>query len=196
MRTVEKQRNTTETQISLKLNIDGTGKYSGECNSGFLSHMLELFTRHGRFDMHINAVGDVHVDDHHIVEDVGILIGRAFADALGDMRGIKRYGNFLLPMDESLVLVGLDISGRSYLGYQLEIPTQKVGSFDTELVEEFFFGFSRGLGATIHLKQLAGSNSHHIIEAAFKGFARALAEAVSIDENYKDEIPSTKGTIL
>lgn len=195
-RTATIRRHTTETQIELTLHLDGTGQFSGHCDSGFFQHMLELLARHGRFDLTIDAKGDTYVDDHHLIEDIGIALGRAFAGALGDMRGIVRYGSFLLPMDESLILVGLDISGRAYLGYGLDIPTETVGVFDTQLVEEFFLGFTRGLGATVHLKQLAGHNSHHIIEATFKGFARALKDAVAIDSQYKDEIPSTKGTIL
>lgn len=196
MRIESLNRNTTETQIDLKINLDGTGSYKGEVNCGFLSHMLELFSKHGRFDLSIKAKGDIHVDYHHLTEDAGIALGRAISDALGERRGIKRYGSFIMPMDESLVMAAVDISGRSYLGYNLSIPSSKVGDFDTELTEEFFLGFVRGLGCTLHLKQMAGGNSHHIIEAAFKGFGRALKEAVSIDEDYKDEIISTKGTIL
>ena len=196
MRTSKIIRNTTETQIELELNLDGTGVYKIATPCGFLNHMLELFTRHGRFDLTINATADTHVDYHHLTEDIGIVLGRTFAEALGDMAGINRYGNFLLPMDETLVLVAIDISGRSALGYQAVIPTQKIGDFDTELVEEFFQGFTRGIGASVHVKQMAGTNSHHIVEAIFKGLARAMKEAVAIDERFKDQIPSTKGTIL
>lgn len=195
-RTATIHRDTTETQIQLMVALDGTGIYKGSCGCGFFDHMLELFCRHGRFDITLDATGDTHVDYHHLIEDLGITLGRAFQTGLGDMRGIVRYGSFLLPMDEALILVGLDISGRAYLGYALEIPTEKVGDFDTELVEEFFLAFTRGLGATLHLRQLSGKNSHHIIEATFKGFARALKDAVAIDEKYSQQIPSSKGTIL
>lgn len=196
MREKKIKRNTTETQIELSINLDGTGVYNIETPCGFLNHMMELFTRHGRFDITINASADTHVDYHHLTEDIGIVLGRAFAEALGDMAGINRYGNFLLPMDEALVLVAVDISGRSTLGYQVNIPTQKIGDFDTDLVEEFLQGFTRGLGASVHAKQMAGTNSHHIVEAVFKGLARAMKEAVAIDEKFKNQIPSTKGTIL
>lgn len=195
MRKTEVARNTGETQIKISLNLDGTGIYDGESNLGFLNHMLELMTRHGRFDIHVKATGDTEVDLHHITEDTGITLGKAFSDALGDMRGITRYGSFMLPMDESLVLVAIDYSGRPHLSYDLHIPSPKVGDFDTELVEEFFLGFCRSAGLTLHLKQLAGENSHHIIEAAFKGFGRALKQAVTIDTAFADEIPSTKGTL-
>ncbi|MFV0401096.1 MAG: imidazoleglycerol-phosphate dehydratase HisB [Oscillospiraceae bacterium] len=198
MRTAEITRNTNETQITLSLNLDGRGEFSGTSGGGFLDHMLELFARHGRFDLNIQGKGDVQVDLHHLTEDTGITLGKAFAQALGEMRGIARYGSFLLPMDEALVMVALDISGRPHLGYELALPSQRVGDFDTELVEEFFLGFVRGLGMTLHLRQLAGHNTHHIIEAAFKGFGRAMAQAVAVekDERFADEIPSTKGTIL
>jgi imidazoleglycerol-phosphate dehydratase len=158
--------------------------------------MLELFARHGRFDIICYAEGDVHVDYHHLVEDTGIMLGRGFRSALGDMRGIVRYGSFTLPMDEALVMAAVDISGRAHLGYEVNILAQKVGSFDTELVEEFLLAFARELGASIHIRQLAGKNAHHIIEAIFKGLARAMAQAVAIDEQFADEVPSTKGTIL
>ena len=195
MRTAAIERNTNETQIQLELNLDGTGKYDIQTDVGFLNHMLELFARHGRFDLAIRAKGDVQTDDHHLTEDVGIVLGQAFAQALGEMRGIVRYGSFLLPMDEALVLAAVDISGRPCLGYTLQLPGAKVGSFDTELVEEFFLGFTRNLKATLHLQQLAGKNTHHIIEAAFKGFGRAMAQAVAIDAAYKDQVPSTKGML-
>lgn len=189
-------RKTGETDIELQLRLDGCGDYEVETGVGFLDHMLELFTRHGNFDLKLKCVGDVHVDDHHTVEDVAIVLGRAFDEALADRRGINRYGSCILPMDEALILAAVDISGRPALGYALEIPTEKVGSFDTELVEEFMAAFSRALGAAVHLRQLAGSNSHHIIEGAFKALARAMRQAVSIDEACADRIPSTKGTIL
>lgn len=195
MRKAEVTRNTRETQIALLLELDGTGIYEGSCGVGFLDHMLELFAHHGRFDLRIRATGDTQVDDHHLTEDLGIALGRAFAQALGDMRGIVRYGSFLLPMDESLVLVGLDISGRAHLGYDVDLPLAKVGSFDTELAEEFFWGFVRNLGMTLHFKQLSGRNTHHLLEAMFKGFGRALAQAVAIDQRFADQIPSTKQTI-
>jgi imidazoleglycerol-phosphate dehydratase len=157
--------------------------------------MLTLFARHGRFDLYVKAKGDVYVDDHHTVEDVGIVLGQAFAEAVGDKKGICRYGSFILPMDEALILCAADISGRDYLGYALDIPTEKVGTFDTELMEEFWLGFVRNARVTMHLRQLAGSNSHHIMEGAFKAAARALRQAVSIDSDYADEVPSTKGLL-
>lgn len=195
MRQADITRNTKETQIKIAINLDGKGTLDGKTGVGFLDHMLELLAHHGRFDMNIYAKGDVQVDFHHTVEDVGITLGKAFTEALGDMRGITRYGSFILPMDESLVLVSLDFSGRPHLAYDLQIPAQKVGDFDTELVQEFFLGFCRAAGLTLHLKQLAGDNSHHIIEAAFKGFGRALKQAVAIDPSSADEIPSTKGML-
>lgn len=195
MRTAEITRKTKETDIALKLNIDGTGKSNIDTGCGFLDHMLTLFARHGRFDLDILCKGDADVDFHHTTEDAGIVLGSAFNKALGDMKGIIRYGSFTLPMDESLILTAIDISGRPYLSFNAEIPAQKVGDFDTELVEEFFLGFVRNAKITLHINQLAGSNSHHIIEGMFKSFARSLAQAVKIDENYKDEIPSTKGVL-
>lgn len=188
-------RNTAETKIQLELNLDGTGESSIDSGCGFLDHMLTLFAKHGRFDLKLKCDGDTEVDYHHTVEDIGISLGKAFCEALGDKRGIVRYGNFILPMDEALVLCAVDVSGRDYLAYGLEIPTQKVGDFDTELVEEFLLGFVRNCGITLHIKQLAGTNSHHIIEGGFKCLARALKQAVSIDEKFKDEIPSTKGVL-
>lgn len=196
MRTSKIDRKTSETDISLVLKIDGAGKYEIATGCGFLDHMLELFARHGRFDLALRCIGDSHVDYHHTVEDVGIVLGRAFSEALGNRAGIRRYGSILLPMDESLVAVALDISGRTWLNFGLNISTEKVGDFDTELVQEFFIAFARELGAAVHLYQISGNNSHHIIEAAFKGFARALAQATEIDKNACDEIPSTKGTII
>ena len=188
-------RNTKETQIVLALEIDGTGAYEINTGCGFLDHMMELFTRHGRFDIAIECNGDTQVDYHHTTEDIGIALGAAFKDALGDKRGIYRYGQFLLPMDETLIMCAVDISGRSYVNFDVDIPTQKVGDFDTELVKEFILAFARELGLTIHFKMLAGENSHHIIEAVFKGMGRAMRAACSIEEEYADEIPSTKGVL-
>ena len=195
MRSASIDRKTSETNISLTLNLDGTGKTEIATGVGFLDHMLTLFARHGRFDLTITCAGDTYVDDHHTVEDVAIVLGTALAQALGDKAGITRYGSFLLPMDEALVLCALDISGRATLRYGLEPPTQKVGTFDTELAEEFFMGFTRAAGVTLHLRQLDGTNSHHILEAAFKGFGRALRQATAIDPALNGEIPSTKGVI-
>ncbi|MBQ8579391.1 MAG: imidazoleglycerol-phosphate dehydratase HisB [Oscillospiraceae bacterium] len=195
MRTSELKRTTAETDISLCLNLDGTGKSEIETGCGFLDHMLTLFARHGRFDLNITCQGDTYVDDHHTVEDIGITLGKAFKEALGDKKGITRYGSTVLPMDESLILSAVDLSGRGYLGYALEIPTEKVGTFDTELVEEFWLGFIRNAECTLHICQLAGSNSHHIIEGAFKSVARSLKAAVAIDAAFADEIPSTKGVL-
>ena len=196
MRTATVVRNTNETKISLTLNLDGKGVSDVRTGCGFLDHMLELFTRHGRFDLTLTCDGDLHVDAHHTTEDVGIALGRAFDEALQDRRGIRRYGSMILPMDEALILAAVDISGRACLGYALEIPAQKVGDFDTELVEEFLLAFSRTIGASIHLRQLAGTNSHHIIEGAYKALARALREAVAYEPGFEHEIPSTKGTIV
>ncbi|MCD8056206.1 MAG: imidazoleglycerol-phosphate dehydratase HisB [Clostridiales bacterium] len=196
MRKSEIKRKTTETDISLTLELDGTGKGTIDTGVGFLDHMLTLFARHGRFDLDVLCRGDVHVDFHHTVEDVGICLGRAFAQALGDMRGIARYADTTLPMDEALVLTAVDISGRAYLGFELPIPTEKVGDFDTELVREFMAAFVRCAGITLHVRGLAGDNSHHIIEAAFKSLARTMAGAVKINESFRDDIPSTKGCLL
>ncbi|MEE3362225.1 MAG: imidazoleglycerol-phosphate dehydratase HisB [Anaerovoracaceae bacterium] len=195
MRKSEIKRKTAETEIELTLCLDGRGTYDIDTGVGFLDHMLELFARHGRFDLAVKCAGDTDVDFHHSVEDIGIVLGQAFKEALGDKKGIRRYGSMLLPMDEALVQVALDISGRACLNFSADIPTQKVGSFDTELVEEFMTAFSRELGLTLHIVQMAGVNSHHIIEAMFKGLARALAQAVSIDERFAGEIPSTKGVL-
>jgi len=195
MRIAAIDRQTAETDISLKLNVDGRGESDISTGCGFLDHMLTLFAKHGRFDLTVKCVGDTHVDDHHTVEDVGIVLGQAFAKALGDKKGICRYGDTTLAMDESLILTAVDISGRACLGYDLRIPTQKVGTFDTELVEEFFLGFIRQSLITLHIRQLAGSNSHHIIEGTFKSVARSLRKAVSIEAAYADEIPSTKGVL-
>lgn len=195
MRTAQIERNTNETQIRLTLNVDGRGQYQVDTGCGFLNHMLELFARHGSFDLEVTCQGDTQVDDHHTVEDIGIALGKAFAQALGDLRGVYRYGNFLLPMDEALVLCAVDLSGRGYLGWQMELPTEKVGTFDTELAEEFWIAFSRTCGATLHFQQMAGRNSHHILEAAFKGMGRALRQAVAIEPGRENEIPSTKGIL-
>jgi len=195
MRTAEINRKTAETEIAVKLNLDGRGSADISTGVGFLDHMLELFARHGRFDLDVKCTGDTQVDDHHTTEDVGIALGAAFARALGDKKGINRYGSAIIPMDESLILTAVDFSGRSYLGFALDIPTAKVGTFDTELVEEFWLGFTRNAACTLHIRQLAGTNSHHIIEGAFKSAARSMRTAVKIDENFAEEIPSTKGVL-
>ena len=196
MRTAEIIRKTAETDIELKLNVDGSGKSEIATGCGFIDHMLTLFSKHGRFDLTVKCVGDTYVDYHHTVEDIGIAMGTAFSEALSDMKGIKRYADIILPMDESLILEAIDISGRSYLQFDAEIPTQKVGDFDTELVEEFFLGFVRKAGVTLHIKKLSGTNSHHIIEGIFKAFGRIMNEASEINEKFKDEIPSTKGMLV
>ena len=195
MRNATIQRTTTETDISLSLELDGTGRYDIQTGCGFLDHMLQLFARHGRFDLTIRCKGDTWVDYHHTVEDVGICLGQAFRQALGEMRGIARYGNFLLPMDESLVLCAVDLSGRAALGWGMELPAAKVGDFDTELCKEFWLAFVRSCLCSLHAKQLAGENTHHLIEAAFKGLARALAQAVAIQPGQEEEIPSTNGLL-
>ena len=195
MRTAEINRNTAETKIALSLCLDGSGRGEIATGCGFLDHMLTLFSKHGRFDLTLRCDGDTYVDDHHTVEDVGIALGQAFKAALGDKRGICRYGDVILPMDETLILAAVDLSGRGYLGYDLQIPTQKVGSFDTELVQEFWLGFIRNAECTLHICQLSGSNSHHIIEGAFKAVGRILRNAVAIDPACAGEIPSTKGVL-
>jgi imidazoleglycerol-phosphate dehydratase len=195
MRTAEIKRKTAETDISLSLNLDGTGIGAVDTGCGFLNHMLTLFAKHGRFDLHVKCIGDIDVDDHHTAEDIGICLGDAFAQALGDMRGIVRYGSMILPMDEALVLSAVDISGRGKFAHALTIPTQKVGTFDTELVFEFFEAFVRRANLTLHIRSLAGENSHHIIEGAFKSVARSLRAAVRIDPETAGEIPSTKGVL-
>ena len=195
MRTANVNRTTGETEIRLGLNLDGTGRSDVQSGVGFLDHMLTLFAKHGRFDLVLQCRGDVEVDDHHSVEDIGIALGQAFREALGEKRGIVRYGFFLLPMDEALIQSAVDLSGRSYLGFSVPMPTQKVGTFDTELVEEFFLGFTRNLGCSLHIRSLAGSNTHHIIEGVFKCVARALKDAVSVDQALGNEIPSTKGVL-
>lgn len=195
MRTAQIKRKTAETDIALSLNLDGSGKSDIRTGCGFLDHMLTLFARHGRFDLNVLCRGDVEVDFHHTTEDVGIVLGAAFGEALGDKRGIERYGDTVLPMDEALVLTAVDLSGRACLGYGLEVPTEKVGSFDTELVQEFWMAFVRSAACTLHIRQLSGGNSHHIIEAAFKSAARSLKKAVSINAACAGEIPSTKGVL-
>ena len=195
MRTATIKRDTRETQIELTLNLDGTGKASIASGCGFLNHMLELFARHGDIDLTVKCNGDTHVDYHHSVEDIGICLGKAFTEALGDKRGITRYGQFLLPMDETLVLCACDLSGRDYLGWGVELPSMTVGDFDTELAEEFWLAFVRNCPASIHIRQMAGKNTHHILEAIFKGMGRTLKMAVAMDEKHLNEIPSTKGTL-
>ena len=196
MRRAEINRKTAETDIQLTLDLDGKGAADIDTGCGFLNHMLELFARHGRFDLTVKCVGDIHVDAHHTTEDIGIVLGKAFDSALGDRRGINRYGYFLLPMDEALIAAAVDISGRPYVGFDAAIPAEKVGDFDTELVKEFLLALSRTMGASIHIKQLAGENSHHIIEGIFKALARALNTATAFEAGFENEIPSTKGTIL
>ena len=195
MRTATIARKTNETEIALTLTLDGGREYENDTGCGFLNHMLDLFARHGGFGLQVRCQGDTDVDYHHTTEDTGIALGEAFAEALGDKRGINRYGNFLLPMDEALVLVAVDLCGRTTSCCDLSLPTQKVGDFDTELVAEFFLGFCRGAQATVHLKQLAGQYSHHIIEAAFKGFGRAMAQAAALDPARAGELPTTKGLL-
>ncbi len=195
MRKSEIKRTTKETDISLSLCLDGTGSAQVDTGCGFLDHMLTLFAAHGRFDLTVSCVGDTYVDDHHTVEDVGICLGMAFMQALGDKRGIVRYGNFYLPMDEALILTAVDISGRSILNYKLDIPTEKIGTFDSELLKEFFLSFVRQCPMSLHIYRMAGKNSHHIAEGAFKSLARSLKAAVAIDEKYAGEIPSTKGVL-
>ena len=195
MRQAEVNRRTGETDIRILLNLDGTGRYTVDTGVGFLNHMLTLFARHGRFDLEVSCKGDTYVDDHHSVEDIGIALGRAFEQALGEKRGIVRYGSTILPMDESLILSAVDLSGRGLLAYDLSIPAEKVGTFDTELTEEFFRAFAHNAGITLHIRQLSGSNSHHIIEGAFKSVARSLRTAAAIDPESAEEIPSTKGVL-
>ncbi len=195
MRTSEIIRRTAETDIRLTLDLDGTGAGEIDTGCGFLNHMLTLFKKHGRFDLTVKCVGDTDVDDHHTVEDIGICLGSAFAEALGDMGGINRYGSAILPMDEALILSAVDISGRDTLVYALDVPTEKIGTFDTELVKEFWLGFVRKANVTLHIRQLSGENSHHIVEGAFKSVARSLRQAVAIDPSLNGEIPSTKGVL-
>ena len=195
MRSADIKRDTAETQIELSLNLDGKGESELNIPCGFLTHMLTLFARHSGFDLKVNAMGDTFVDDHHLAEDLGICLGKAFKEALGDIKGITRYGFMLLPMDEALIETAVDISGRPYLSYKLDIPTEKVGTFDTELIEEFFISFTRNADITLHIISKDGKNSHHIIEGAFKSVARTLRRAVEIDERFANEIPSTKGVL-
>lgn len=195
MRTATTKRDTAETKIELTLNLDGAGKSDVVSGVGFLDHMLTLFARHARMDLALRCAGDTDVDDHHSVEDIAIALGESLKKALGDKRGIVRYGSELLPMDEALVLCAVDLSGRGTLRYAADIPSQKIGTFDTELVQEFFLALSRTAGFTLHIKQLDGENSHHIVEAMFKALGRALKQAVAIDPAYADEIPSTKGVL-
>ena len=195
MRTSTIKRNTQETKINLTLNLDGKGESKIDTGCGFFDHMLTLFSKHSKIDLDVTCNGDTNVDYHHTVEDVGICLGEAFNEALSDKKGILRYGYMILPMDESLILSAVDLSGRAYLGYGLSIPSLRIGTFDTELVEEFFLGFVSCAKCTLHISQLDGKNSHHIIEGAFKSVARSLRKAVCLSKKYRDEIPSTKGVL-
>ena len=195
MRSAVLERKTSETQIKLSLDIDGSGTSEISSGIGFLDHMLTLFAKHSGFDLEVSCTGDTYVDDHHSCEDIGIVLGSALREALGDKRGISRYGDIIVPMDEALILCACDVSGRSCLVFDADFPTEKIGSFDTELVQEFFEAFTRSSGITLHIRKLSGANSHHIAEGIFKAFARCLAKACGIDEKRKDEIPSTKGVI-
>lgn len=195
MRRAEIARKTAETDIKIRLGIDGKGEGVISTGVGFLDHMLTLFSRHGKFDLDVSCIGDTYVDDHHSTEDIGIVLGQAFRQALGDKKGIFRYGDIILPMDEALILVSVDVSGRGMLCYRADFRTEKIGTFDTELVEEFFIAFASNAGITLHIKQLDGRNSHHIAEGMFKAVARALRKAVDVDPSAKDAIPSTKGVL-
>lgn len=195
MRTATINRKTKETDIALTLNIDGTGESKIDSGCGFLDHMLTLFAKHGRFDLTLTCKGDTEVDDHHTTEDIGISLGLAFKEALADKKGIVRYGYMVLPMDEALILTAIDFSGRAYLGYDMDIPCEKVGTFDTELVEEFWYGFVRNAECTLHIKEIDGVNSHHIIEGAFKSAAHSIKDAVKIDPDFENEVLSTKGVL-
>ena len=195
MREVNIKRKTKETDIELTLNLDGSGKNEINTGCGFLDHMLTLFAKHGRFDLTVKCIGDTFVDYHHTVEDIGICLGLAFNKALGDMKGIYRYGHTVIPMDEALILTAVDISGRAFLSFKAKMPARRVGNFDTELVQEFFYAFIRNANITLHIVRMDGTNTHHIIEGIFKSFARTMAHAVKINEKYKDEIPSTKGVL-
>ena len=195
MRKADIKRKTNETDIYAEINLDGRGVGKIDTGIGFLDHMLALFARHGRFDLTVKCTGDLQVDGHHTVEDVGVCLGKVFLQAVGEKRGICRYGFTVLPMDEALILTAVDLSGRAYLGYGLNIRAGKVGDFDTELAEEFFYAFVRSAECTLHVKQLSGSNAHHIIEGAFKSFARSLRRAVATESGFEDEIPSTKGVL-
>ena len=195
MRSATITRNTAETQLPVTINLDGTGQYDNKTGVGFFDHMLDQLSRHSLIDMTIRAVGDHHIDDHHTVEDTGIALGQAIVQAVGDKKGINRYGSCLLPMDDALVRAALDISARPFLVFNLDMPTQKIGGFDTELVREFFQSLSTHAGLTLHIDQLHGLNSHHITEAAFKSVARALRQAVEIDPRMSQALPSTKGAL-
>lgn len=195
MRQAQISRKTAETEITVSINLDGTGVYDNQTGVGFFDHMLDQLARHALVDMEIRATGDLHIDDHHTVEDVGITLGQALTEALGDKRGIRRYGSFHLAMDDSLIRAALDLSARPYLVWDVDFPTARIGTFDTELVREFFQALSTHGGITLHVTKLAGINSHHIAEAAFKAVARALREAVEPDPRKSDAIPSTKGTL-
>ncbi|MBE6747725.1 MAG: imidazoleglycerol-phosphate dehydratase HisB [Ruminococcaceae bacterium] len=195
MRTSSITRNTEETKIKLTLNLDGKGESKIDTGCGFFDHMLTLFSKHSKIDLEVTCDGDVNVDYHHTVEDIGIVLGKAILAALGDKKGINRYADTILPMDESLILTAIDISGRSYLGFDVLFTSQKIGDFDTELVEEFFMALTRSAEITLHIKKLAGENAHHIAEGIFKSFARTLRAAAALDENFKDQLPSTKGVL-
>lgn len=195
MRIGEIVRETAETEIELSVDLDGSGDSTVDTGVGFFDHMLTLFSRHSRFDLNVKCDGDTYVDDHHSVEDIGICLGKAFAQALGERRGINRYGHIILPMDETLILCAVDISGRACLCFEADFPSEKIGSFDTELVEEFMAAFVRSSGVTLHVKQISGKNSHHIAEGMFKALGRTLKQAAAIDEELGDEIPSTKGVL-
>ena len=196
MRCASITRNTKETKITATLTLDGRGEADVSTGCGFLDHMLELFARHGRFDLTLKCDGDIQVDAHHTVEDCAIVLGRCFAQALGDMRGINRYGSMILPMDETLMLCAVDLSGRAHLGWQVQLPAEQIGNFDTELGREFWLAFVRACPGALHFKQLAGDNTHHILEACFKGMARALRQAVAFEPGFENQIPSTKGTLV
>ena len=195
MRIADIKRSTSETEITIRLNLDGKGESNIDTACGFLDHMLELFARHGRFDLTVSCHGDIHVDYHHTVEDVGICLGKAFAKALGDKKGIRRYADTILPMDEALILSAVDISGRGGCYYDMDLPTERVGDFDTELDQEFWIAFAQNAGLTLHLRKMAGRNTHHILEGGFKSVARSMRTAVSIDPACANEIPSTKGLL-
>ena len=196
VRTASITRNTKETKITANLVLDGRGEANISTGCGFLDHMLELLARHGRFDLTLRCDGDIQVDAHHTVEDCAIVLGRCFAQALGDMRGINRYGSMILPMDETLMLCAVDLSGRAHLGWQVTLPAEQIGNFDTELGKEFWLAFVRACPGAVHFKQLAGDNTHHILEACFKGMARALRQAVAFEPGFENQIPSTKGTLV
>ncbi|MBZ8118958.1 imidazoleglycerol-phosphate dehydratase HisB [Roseovarius sp. LXJ103] len=195
MRRAEISRKTAETKIEVSLDLDGTGVYDNQTGVGFFDHMLDQLARHSLIDMRVRCAGDLHIDDHHTVEDVGIAIGQALSEAVGDKRGIRRYGSCLLPMDDALVRAALDLSGRSFLVWKMDLPTAKIGTFDTELVREFFQALSTHAGITLHIEALDGINSHHMAEATFKAVARALRDALEVDPRKADAIPSTKGAL-